>query len=687
MTNPPPFQVPDGNEPEQQPPVPPQGQGGAAGQPWQPPANPQQGQWQPPAGQQFPQQQPAQQPQYQAPGGHAAYPPPNPQQQYQPPAQQYQPPAAQQYQPPAGQQPYQQPGQQPYQAPAEPPYVPPQQGQPQWSGGGGYAAPAPSPAPYTQMPPPAGPAQGGPPPNPQSGPGSYPRTPPPQPGHTGPFPGPGASGQSMAYTVAPGTPGQLHLGPPRPPRPAQVRRSLLSASALAAAVVLVLAGIGVVHEADRKVGHGLGKAQEQGDVLWSILEGRDGPTTPEKAPLDRIGAWFTDTTVVVAEAGRLVSYNLDTGKTEWEYKSAKGELVCDVSPQGDAKYALAAFGDKTSCRSLEAVDIATGKQVWATDAAGSASDLDLPPSLAGVGLSSGIMVSGDVAVFAQQAYSVADGKLLWDWESKLPKNCSGGDFLGGKRLIATWQCGVGGGSNVGEIDPATGQIKWTYAMKTTSALQQVSVKSVDPVIVAAASIGNREGAVYVVLDEQGQEAFRPDGHPVVNPAGTIDAMTGAVNALSSDKILYLPGSDMSGSMKTGADAANQITAYDRATGQKLWAKTIAAGMNFGIKTQGKVYPLRVDENGDLLALAKGGSRPMHLVRIAAADGTVTNLKEFPSKATYAANFVMSATMFERDGRVLALGVGYYTNPNAKPADFLGQTIDMSQAYYRVIAMR
>ncbi|MGA4540796.1 PQQ-binding-like beta-propeller repeat protein [Uniformispora flossi] len=783
MTNPPPpFQVPDDNEPPQnadpvQPPAgpgaapwgqgaqypPPQGQAYGAppqqpypgqqpqpgqqpypGQQFAPPQAPQPQNPQfapPPPAQQYPapgQQygpppgQPAAQP-YAAPGQFAAPPPaggqpPQPGSPFGPPPAAPQPsawappppadaqpqPAAQQWAPPPAAQPSPQ-SSPPMGAPAAQPFVPPQSGPGQWQGGpGGPAAAAAAggagAAAGAAWAPPPSPAPGGSAGDPWGGPGPASGTMPPpsgappyaaapytsSPQPSGPFdamlpPGAYPPPHQSFGTGAPshGTPHsgrhELHLGPPRAPRPPKQTRSVLLASAIAAVLVGVAAVPMAIHQANRDVSDGLGKSQQQGDVLWSIMEHRDGPTSPEKPALERPGAWFTDTTVVVAEAARLVSYNQDTGKTEWEYKAPEGSLVCDVTPQTDTRYALAAFGKDDQCTTLEAVDLKTGKKVWSVDVG---TDPGAIPGLSGYGLTKGIAVTGDTAVFDGKAYRVSDGKPLWDSATALPKGCTDPEYLGGKRLVAKWTCGFQAPTSVAEIDPATGKPKWTFtAPKTASVLDDVKIAAVDPVMVMQGqAIGlGKEPPTVIVLDDSGKEKFRLQDHPVINPPGT--SISAAAPVLATDKVVYVPGSDMSAFMGTGGSDVNQITAYDRESGKKLWTKTVAGTNTVGMKQQAKVYPIRVDENGDVLVAAAGMARPIHLVKLSASDGTVTNLKEFPGRVGWGTNFMWGPSVFERNGQVTFVGAPSEQNIKVSTKDIVGKTVESDTAYYRVITMR
>ncbi|MEU8133866.1 PQQ-binding-like beta-propeller repeat protein [Streptodolium elevatio] len=465
---------------------------------------------------------------------------------------------------------------------------------------------------------------------------------------------------------------------------------MLLPSAVVALLVAAAAVPGVLQQADKDLSGGLADPLTTGDIQWSIRENRDGPATPKDAPLARTGAWLTDSTVVVAEAQRLVSYDLESGKTVWEYKSPKGEFVCDVTPQSTSKYALAAFGTGQNCSSLEAVDLKTGKQVWAKSAVAAQDDpdLQLPPSLAGMGLSTGIAVSGDTAVFDGQAYKVTDGKPLWSAADALPEGCSIEEVVGGARLVAKWTCGFRGPTSFGELDAATGRPKWTYETTASSLMNEVSIAAVDPVMIKEGSPLGREAPKVVVLDDKGEESYQlKDGHPVINALGSNDAIMGASPVLATDKILYVPGSDGSATLNVGAFMPNQIYAIDRATGERLWTQTIAGTKSVGFKSQGQLYPIRVEESGDLLVLEASAAKPMHLLRFSAADGSITNLKELPGRAAYAKGFMMAPVVFEKDGRVMFVAQGAEKTGDLRTRDILGRAVDTDMSYYRVIMLK
>ncbi|MGR7000083.1 hypothetical protein ACU686_21660 [Yinghuangia aomiensis] len=176
------------------------------------------------------------------------------------------------------------------------------------------------------------------------------------------------------------------------------------------------------------------------DVMWSIMEHRDGPASPDKVALQRPGAWFTDKTVVVAEAARLVSYNQETGKTEWEYPAPDGAQVCDVTPQTDTPWPWPRLARTASASSLVAVDLKTGKKVWSVDTGTDPDDprplgLQPDPGHRGHEQHRGLQRQGLWRVRRQAAVGLGDRLAEGMHRSGVP---------GGKRLVAKWTCGYQG---------------------------------------------------------------------------------------------------------------------------------------------------------------------------------------------------------------------------------------------------
>ncbi|WP_436778260.1 outer membrane protein assembly factor BamB family protein [Yinghuangia sp. YIM S09857] len=697
MSNPPPptFRVPDDNEPDgpqQQPYVPPQGN-----QAWQPPTG----------GPVVPGQSPTYAPQGSQPGQQSWAPPPQADQWAPPPA------AGQWAPPPSGQPSYGPPPDSVPSGPQAPPqqYMPPQQSQPQWSSGGGYVEPPPvGPPPGSSGPgsqpqgsyPPLGQPQGNYPP-----PADYaPADMPPPAAYS---PGPDPSGYVPAPShVPPGAygpparPQDVQLGPPLT-RPRKHDRSWLLPIGLVAVLIAAAAVPGIAKQASRDAGVGkAGTPLAKGDVLWSIREGRDTPVSAYtdkygQGRLSRTGVWYTADTVVVAEEKRVAAYNKETGASAWEYSSPDGEFVCDVDVQGGDKRAYVAFGDEKNCTKLEAIDLVQGKKVWASDIVASKSDIDMPDFDFALG-TKGIAVAGEAVVFEGQAYRESDGKPSWALDSVLDEGCSVDGVAGGAKLIAKVSCGYGEGTTVAELNPANGSPKWQYVLPPAPgglSLGDTEVVSVDPVIVVRTHGGlSKTPPDVVVLDDAGKEAFKiTEGHTVATARTTLST-AGYMPILASDKAIYVPGSDMSASLSLGADSANMVTAVDRTTGKTLWSVNVAEGKNLlGLKQQGKIHPVRVEESGDLLVLVQDGGavtgRPMSLVRLSATDGTLTNVKEFPSRATIAFSSLMRDVMVrEENGRLYLAGLPYALTAAAQAPtpDGFGGEKSFNLKPYHVIAM-
>ncbi|NUP32606.1 MAG: PQQ-binding-like beta-propeller repeat protein [Streptomycetaceae bacterium] len=432
-------------------------------------------------------------------------------------------------------------------------------------------------------------------------------------------------------------------------------------------IVAALAVSGLAKQVGKDHTGGLGDAQAKAVVQWSIQDGRDGPAVDPGIPsLVTPGAWFSGGNIVVTESGRVVAYNRATGKTEWEHPAPSGLFVCGAGEGDTDGIVVVAYGTKEDCSTIEGIDLAKGDKVWSQTVKN-----------AGLGTGDDIAVSGSTVVVNGQAYSMKNGSPLWDSKATFGGSCFGAKYTGGAALVAMGTCKSV--TSVYAVDPATGKAKWQYDLKSKGSVGVgSSVVSTSPVVIAERPVGSIQDApTLTVLDDQGKPAFNvTDGHPITG------LMEAGPPYLASDKLLFVPGSDMSGSFGTGAVSANQIVAVDRATGKTVWTMSVSTGMKaFGITTQGEIRPVRVEENGDLLALVTGGQsafKPAHLVRFAAADGKITNLKEYPVKASVAGAFMTDTVFREKDGQFFY--VGY-----SRSAEFsLKSAADYPQ--YRVIAM-
>lgn len=744
MSNqPPPFQVPDDNEPPAPDPQfgppagEPQGFTPPYGSPQQsygpPPQAPQQpapGQWAPP---------PAQPQQQWAPPAAPGQPQPQPQNQWAPPPAPPTPQPSQGWAPPppaqpgpSDQSPYGPPPQVPQQQfgapqfapPADagpgsaPPYVPAQPGQPQWSSGfvdtpaphGGGAAGVAGAG--------AGGAAGA-----QGFAGGLDMPPPmaPQPADTGYSSGPGSGAYpSGTYSSGPGHPQQgpyqpapgyatserlrgraIQLGPPRTPRPYKRKRSLLIPVAVVSLAITAWAAPGAVREYRHDRTDGLGEAQAKGDVQWSLKDGRDGPEPDTNGNTSaQPGAWFTGDDLVVTEQSRVVAYDRETGRTEWEYQAPDGTVVCASAAQDGDGPALVGFGDKEACGSLQAIDLAKGTKLWSAQVPANEDDLSLSP-----GGSGRIAVSGGVAVLDGKAFGVADGRPLWDAKSALA-GCRNPEYFGGAALVARATCGSATG--IIRVDPRTGRQQWRYDIQgeagASALARSVDVVSTSPVAVLQSpprAALSQEPPVLTVLDDQGKEDFKAtENYPMASSkSGGLGSSLAALPVLAGDNVVYVMGSDRSskavGFDVSGVQGANLVTAYDRGSGRALWTVKVDTGFGFGkvASLAGAAYPIRVEESGDLLLLATGGSnfstKPMQLVRVSAADGTFTNLKEFPGKVSINASGMSDVRIFEHDGAVFFVGspemvLGDDTQGRLPPSV---KDASAELAHYRVIALK
>ncbi|MEU8692141.1 PQQ-binding-like beta-propeller repeat protein [Streptomyces sp. NPDC048665] len=550
----------------------------------------------------------------------------------------------------------------------QPPNQPPQGGfgapqdQPP---GGGFGAPQTPPAqggfgpPSAPQTPPAAP-QGTPPPPAQ--PPAAPPQPPagPQPGYgypqqPGPYGAPAAPGAQNPYNspTPPGTPGpygypqqpqQPGFGYPQqqpyPGAPAGVpgagggrRKTAL----IVGAVVAALAVIGGTVYAVTSGGDGKKKpvAQQSDDpknasgspspsssgggddpenlnsgrqageakVLW-YQSAPDVPGSGADAP----GMWITDKVAVKAAYKQVFAYGIGDGKPAWA-PIGFPQKICAVTPQksADDKVVVAymsGVSDNAKCNQLQQIDLTTGQKGWS----GEVADGGLFDSALNVELT----VSGRTLMVARSesgtAYDIDSGKKLYD-EKKYGSACFPAAYAGSaSRLIQVASCGAGTSGEhdeIQELDPATGKVKWTQAVK--KGWQVSRMFSVDPLVVYLTNQDKKAWNISTFTKEgrfrsevKVDEKFAPRcGWQILERD-----LQGCQGVVADADTLYLPTDTTS--------SANEIVAVSLADGKARWrAKSPADEPMYPMKEDGGKLVAYVqpsyDAGGQVVSIPLGGS--------------------------------------------------------------------------------
>ncbi|MFI9254528.1 PQQ-binding-like beta-propeller repeat protein [Streptomyces sp. NPDC053069] len=502
--------------------------------------------------------------------------------------------------PPPPNQPPQQPGFGPPSPPPQPPQQPPQPPQPQPGYGYPQAAPAPQPQPpqpgygypgaqqnpYGQQPPAHGqqPSAYGQPQNPYAQPGQpgygYPGQPPTVPVQTQP----GQSGGGRNNTVL-----------------------FIVVAAVVAIALIVTGGIWYAHSSgdDGKThgtasssggkggsgGTGGGKEKVPADPAAKVLFEVPLPVTNDT--VSTVGSWLTDKVYAKSGVAEIAGYDPVKGTKLWTIKlpgpvcaaskqvTSDGRTAITYQPKWDTKNHFA------GCTQIAALDLDAGTKLWTkTVKAG-----DYPVNYQNVTVGQRTVAVGDSEGGA--AFDIDSGKPLW-----LPKqgdDCNDEGYGGGAKLVAVRSCGDVDNPRllIQNLDPKTGKVISEYKMDP--GIDEASVVSTDPLVVAAAVGDSTQVSDYFSIDNKTGRLLAHISAPSDNYAGKCDGITRFEDChgiVVGNGKLYLPTEEHEGSGDALSET-NEIVSFDLTTGKPTGQRAEA-----GEDTT--LFPLRMD-GSNLLA--------------------------------------------------------------------------------------
>ncbi|MFJ7592020.1 PQQ-binding-like beta-propeller repeat protein [Streptomyces sp. NPDC097617] len=489
------------------------------------------------------------------------------------------------------------------------------------------------------------------PPNQPPTPSGYGHLPgPPQQGYGFPPQGENPYAQQPGYPPQPPTVQQQHAGPGHPPpppggpgTPPKKKAAVLIAASVAA--VLVLAGVGYVafsgddkdgkpiaqestdakpsgsSSVDKGNGNGDGGAErtdlnsgrKQGEdkALWLKTAKIDGPGMG----VDSAGQWVVGDTVVKTVWKNLTGYSVTDGKEKWTLPFPA--LICSVAPQTTAEGRTVVMyrdseGENATCTQLRVVDLKTGKEVWSKEVPKEGLfDIFTSPTLSMIGDTVTVSRGGTAS-----AFKISNGDKLF--ASPRGEGCNPDSYEAGNgRMIALATCSDEESSaEVHGIDPVTGAKAWAFRLPAK--FKVTSIYSVNPTVI---DIGNEQTKQRSIV------VLGPDGKQTVTLAGEGSFAvgcgdTGLFRSLATCPSAAVDGNTLYLPTAAAAGAANEIVAFDLATGKDKW-RTPAGDKR-------TLTPLKA-VNGQLIAYRKAESdQGGEVVSIPAAGGTPTALLRHPS---------------------------------------------------------
>jgi outer membrane protein assembly factor BamB len=364
-----------------------------------------------------------------------------------------------------------------------------------------------------------------------------------------------------------------------------------------------------------------GRQAGEAKVLW-YKEAPDAPGSGADAP----GMWITDKTAVKAAYKQLFAYNVGDGKPTWDAITFP-QKICATTPQktSDDKIVVAYMSgssDRAKCNQLQEIDLNTGEKGWKEEVADGAlfdSTLSVELSITGKTLMVGRSQSGT-------AYDVTNGDKLFD-KKKYGSACFPSAFAGGEKLIAVSSCGAGTAKEhdeVQELDPRTGDVKWTQPFD--KGWRVARTYSVSPLVVYSTNKDKKAWNISTFTSGgkfRSQVGFDEDFAPECGWAILERDLQGCQGVAVDDTTLYLPTEATTG--------ANEIVAVNLADGKEKWrVKSPADESMLPMKVEGGKLIAYVqpsyDAGGQIVSIPTGGSghKPVKLLQNPQAAADIEN---------------------------------------------------------------
>ncbi|MFG2992307.1 PQQ-binding-like beta-propeller repeat protein [Streptomyces sp. NPDC048257] len=489
------------------------------------------------------------------------------------------------------------------------------------------------------------------PPNQPPTPSGYGHLPgPPQQGYGFPPQGENPYAQQHAYPPQPPTV-QQQAGPGYPPLPpggapgAKPKQKAVLLIAASVAAVLVLGGVGYVAfsgdgkdpepvaqeptdakpsgspSVDKGDGNGdgggrqadlnAGRKQGEDKVLWLKTTKIDGPGMG----VDSAGQWVVGDTVVKSVWKSLTGYGVTDGKEKWTL--AFPALICSVAPHATPEGRTAVMyrdgeGEGAACTQLRVVDLKTGKEVWSKQVPKEGLfDIFTNPTLSMIGDTVTVSRGGTAS-----AFKISNGDKLF--ASPLGDGCNPDSYEAGNgKVIALATCSDEASSaEVHGIDPVTGAKGWAFRLPAK--FKVTSIYSVNPTVLDIGNEQTKQRSIVVLGPDGKQTAtLAGEGSFAVGcgDTGLFRSLATCPSAVVDGNTLYLPTA-------AAAGAANEIVAFDLATGKDKW-RTPAGDKR-------TLTPLKAVD-GQLIAYRKAeADQGGEVISIPAAGGTPTALLRHPS---------------------------------------------------------
>ncbi|MFG3202625.1 PQQ-binding-like beta-propeller repeat protein [Streptomyces sp. NPDC048192] len=337
-------------------------------------------------------------------------------------------------------------------------------------------------------------------------------------------------------------------------------------------------------------GTGGGKEKVPADPAAKVLFKVARPTADDV--VSTVGSWLTDKVYAKSGVAEVVGYDPAKGTRLWTIKlpgpvcaasrqaTSDGRTAITYQPKWDTKDHFA------GCTQIAAIDLDAGKKLWTKTVKSG----DYPVSYQNVTVGQRTVAVGDTEGGA--AFDIDSGKPLW-----LPKpgdDCYDAGYGGGAKLVAVRNCGDVDNTRllIQTLDPKTGKVISEYRLD--QGIDEASVVSTDPLVVAARAGDNSQNMDYFSIDNKTGKLLAHISAPTDAYGGKCEGITRFEDCheiVVGNGKLYLPTAEHDSS--SGYGQTNSIVAFDLTTGKPTGQRADAGD-------DSTIVPLRMD-GSNLLA--------------------------------------------------------------------------------------
>ncbi|WP_171064554.1 outer membrane protein assembly factor BamB family protein, partial [Actinomadura soli] len=311
---------------------------------------------------------------------------------------------------------------------------------------------------------------------------------------------------------------------------------------------------------------------------WLFFDVLHGPTLKFtwSAPHDRgsdtdtEGVWSSGDVVVRAKFDGVTAYAARTGRQSWNSTLPRRDTLCAMSRTAESGVGLIAHEPGSGqCGSIQAIDTATGKQLWSRTLPTGEPVLEKEADALAIAGTAGAYRTSDTV----EGFGLRDGRTLWRADRTSP-GCSFGWLAGtSAQILLGERCTrtdpgvrtIGFSQLVRAFDPATGRELWKTDLQVIGNAT-VDLVSAAPLVLAVRESDTRGKKSLMALDAQGRVTATI---PTDDPDRMIETSNQTTSAAIPSRKITIAGGTLVA--VTRADRGGYALAgYRLADGRHLW---------------------------------------------------------------------------------------------------------------------